>query len=101
SQETRMNAELLILKAELEADPTAAVALLEDALKLSESQGAVANSLRAAAALVMRWKRGGSALELARETHQILEGQRDYPAEQGWKNARLATLNSALSLTQA
>jgi class 3 adenylate cyclase len=101
SQETRMNAELLILKAELEADPTAAVALLEDALKLSDSQGAVANSLRAAAALVMRSKRGGSALELARETHQILEGQRGYPAEQGWMNARLATLNSALSLTQA
>lgn len=101
SEETRMNAELLILKAELESDPTMAVALLEDALKLSDSQGAVANSLRAAAALVLRSKRGGPALGLARETHEILEGQRVYPTEQGWMNTRLAKLKNALSLAQA
>jgi len=101
SEETRMNAELLMLKAELESDSAMAVALLEDALKLSDSQGAVANSLRAATELVLRSNRAGSVLELARDTQQILEGRRDCPTEQGWMQARLAQFKNALSLTPA
>lgn len=101
SGETRMNAELLILQAEMETDPPTAIALLESALKLSNEQGAVANSLRAAAALVLRSSQDEAAVELARTTHQILEGQADYPKEQGWMHARLAKLTDSLGFAQA
>jgi hypothetical protein len=54
SEETRMNAELLILRAELEPDDASATRGLARALRIAEDEGAITTALRAAAALVLR-----------------------------------------------
>jgi hypothetical protein len=54
SQETRMNPEVWILKAEIEPDRAKALRLLMDAYSLAEAQGAVANALRASIAIITR-----------------------------------------------
>ncbi len=96
SGETRMNAELLILQAELEPEAESAVRSLASALEVADEQGGVANALRAAVALVLRSCREDAALELARATHELLEGRGEYPAHHDWMHARLATLRRAL-----
>lgn len=96
SAETRMNAELLISKAELTADSGVAVELLRSALQVADAQGAVANSLRAAAALVARASGEHAAVDLARATLDLLEGRGEYPAEAGWMAERLARFRRAL-----
>ncbi|MDB5947894.1 MAG: hypothetical protein JWQ33_2920 [Ramlibacter sp.] len=101
SAETRMNAELLIAKAELAPDDAVAVELLQSALEMADGQGAVANSLRAAAALVTRISGEPAAADLARSTLELLEGQGDYPAQAGWMAQRLETLRQALKSSHA
>ena len=54
SGETRMNAELLILQAEIETDDASAVRLLGEAVAISDAQGAVATVLRALALRSLR-----------------------------------------------
>ncbi len=81
SGETRMNAELLILQAEIEADDASAVRLLGEAVAISDAQGAVATVLRA---LALRSLRSGEDASLAREALDTLDGRRAYPARPGW-----------------
>lgn len=99
SGETRMDAELLISKAELEPDAASAIQLLSSALSVADEQGAVANSLRAAAMLVLRSGRDAAALELAGATLELLDGRGDYPPQRGWMQERLATLRRSLKTT--
>jgi class 3 adenylate cyclase len=97
SGETRMNPELLMLQAELEPDAKVATQLLKSALEVADSQGAVANSLRAAATLVLRTGREGETASLANTTREILDGSGDFPPQRGWMKERLAALRRALS----
>lgn len=101
SGETRMNAELLVLQAELEADSTSAIRLLTRALSVADEQGATANSLRAAVAIVLRSSPDAAAVALARDTLGLLEGRADYPASSRWMHERLATLRRALAALPA
>jgi hypothetical protein len=55
SEETRMNAEIWMLQAEITESESIAVRLLLDAYRLSQDQGAVANAVRAANLLLLRF----------------------------------------------
>ena len=68
SEETRMNAELLLLKAELEPDDTTARPLIERALRIAEEEGAITTALRAAVALVLRSNPAPADREEAEQT---------------------------------
>lgn len=96
SEETRMDAELLVFKAELEPDATKAMDLLASALKLADKQGSIANALRAAAALVMRSSHKAAAGELALSTLALMDGKAEYPAQHGWMGERLEALRQVL-----
>jgi class 3 adenylate cyclase/tetratricopeptide (TPR) repeat protein len=98
SEETRMNAELLISKAELTHDVDVAAELLRKALELADAHGAIANALRAAAALAVRVGADPAAVELGQSTLQLLDGQGDYPTQDQWMAERLATLRQALAV---
>jgi class 3 adenylate cyclase len=96
SQESRMDAELLILGAELEPDDAAARAMLARALRIADEQGAVATSLRAAVALVLRAGRPPADVETARATLDLLDGRGVCPPERDWMPERLARLRRGL-----
>jgi class 3 adenylate cyclase/tetratricopeptide (TPR) repeat protein len=74
SQETRLNPEIWMLEAEIEPDPARALTLLAQAFALAETQGAVANSLRAAAAIILRTGDADSQA-LAHATLDRLDGR--------------------------
>ena len=95
SAESRMNPELMILQAELESDRAVATRLLDDALALAETQGAVATALRAAATLVLRTNADPADAGEARATLDLLDCRECYPAEPGWMRARLDALRAA------
>jgi class 3 adenylate cyclase/tetratricopeptide (TPR) repeat protein len=97
SAESRMNAELLILQAEFESDAVNAIRLLTNALRLADEQGAVATSLRAAAAIVVRSEADPADLEEARATLDFLDCRECYPAEPGWMRSRLKRLRNVLN----
>jgi class 3 adenylate cyclase len=92
SAETRMDAELLMAKAELAGDDAAAAELLRRAVHTADEQQAVANALRAAAMLVLRVPADGAARELARATLDLLEGRGEFPESPGWMAQRLGQL---------
>jgi class 3 adenylate cyclase len=94
SGETRMNAELLILQAELEPDDVSAIRLLERGLDLAEEQGAVATALRAAAALALR-SQGDARTKSARTTVDVLDGRSPYPTRRNWMQIQLVALKRA------
>jgi class 3 adenylate cyclase len=98
SQESRMDAELLILGAELEPEDASARRLLARALHIADAQGAVATSLRAVVAMVLRSGGGAADLETARTTLDLLDGRAPYPAQRGWMHDRLARLRPGLDL---
>jgi hypothetical protein len=91
-----MDAELLILGAELEPDDAAARAMLARALRIADEQGAVATSLRAAVALVLRAGRPPADVETARATLDLLDGRGVCPPERDWMPERLARLRRGL-----
>lgn len=86
--ETRMNAELLILRAELESDAEA-LQTLRHASARAEEHGDVATALRANAALVLRKDRDTAQGEYASATLAMLDGRQNYPAEADWMRQRL------------
>ena len=95
SAETRMDSELLLLQAELEPDAAVAGPLLRQSLAAADAQGAVINSLRAAAALVVLGGKDPAAVGLARTVRDVLEGRA--PVESNaWIRDSLATLRKAL-----
>jgi tetratricopeptide (TPR) repeat protein len=96
SDETRMNAELLILRATLEPDPVTAQGLLARALQIAEREGDVATTLRAAAAIALRSDRGPAERAAAQATMDVLDGRAPYPPVRWWMQEQLARLRSSL-----
>jgi class 3 adenylate cyclase len=96
SEESRMNAELLILEAELEPDDASARRLLARALRIADEEGAIATSLRAAAAMVLRAKGAPADLDTARMAQDLLDGQAPYPAQRDWMHGLLARLRRGI-----
>ena len=92
SRETRMNAELAILQAELESDDGRAAELLNAALVLAKGQGDLTTALRATATLVVGLRGKDTDAEYARVTLAMLDGQISYPNEPNWITQRLAVL---------
>ena len=92
SEETRMNAELLILRAELAPDDAVARPLLARALRIADEEGAITTSLRAVVALVLRSDSSAEDLETARLTREMLDGRAPYPDQRGWMQERLLRL---------
>ena len=90
SEETRMNAELLILRAELEPDDATAHGLLARARDTASEEGAIATALRAAAAMVLRSSREPSLRDAAQTAMEILDGRAAYTGAGGWMRAQLA-----------
>jgi tetratricopeptide (TPR) repeat protein len=101
SEETRMNAELLVSKAEMEADTTEAIRLLDQALALANQQGAIAIAMRACAARVLRANLDEAAQALARSSQDLVDGRGEYPAEPGWMGARLDALRQFMEVPPA
>lgn len=97
SSETRMNSDLLMCKAELEADPSVAAELLVRALGVADEQGSVTNSLRAAAALTLRSNELVELREFSQESIRLLDGLAPYPPDRDWIPARLGVLRRSLS----
>lgn len=91
-----MNAELLILQAELEQDDAKAIELLRTALTIAEEQGAVPTSLRAAATLAVRSNADDG--DVARATLDALDTRAAYPVESGWMVERSASLKRMLDI---
>jgi hypothetical protein len=95
SDETRMDAELLILSAQLAADHADARAHLSNALQTARQQGAVPVALRAAAMLVLHDESDEERVARAREALACLDGAAPYPAERDWMARMLAALAPA------
>ena len=92
SQETRMNAEIAILQAELEPDDARAAAFLEQALISADAHGDLVTALRAAAELVIRNRAPRHAVDCARASLAILADRAAYPGQPDWVGDRLAVL---------
>jgi hypothetical protein len=91
SQETRLQPEIWILQAETETDGADAIRLLRNAHALAESQGAIANALRAAATLVVRTSSDTAAIARAQATLDLLNGQANpHPDRPHWMHEELA-----------
>lgn len=101
SDETRMHAELLIAKAQLQGDPLVVRRLLTEALDVAVRQGCVANALRAAAELVVRADGSASDQDLARATLCLLDGRSEFPDQPGWMQQRLEDLRKAIDALPA
>lgn len=91
-----MNAELLLLQAELDPDPSKAIDLLAQALNLADEQGAVATALRAAALIILR--AGGETVPLhdAQTTLDLLDGRLPMPQQRDWMQQRLDQLRPSV-----
>ena len=87
-----MNAELLLLRAELEPDDALAHPLLVEALRIADEEGATATALRAAIALALRSDRAPADREAAERALEILDSRAPYPAEPRWMHGALARL---------
>ena len=84
-QDTRMNAELLLLEAELEDEAQAAQTRLLEAFELAERQSAVPTALRAGLSLVLRGASADAALAAwARERLQELEAADPRAGDPQW-----------------
>jgi class 3 adenylate cyclase len=101
SQETRMNPEIWMLMAEIEVDREKAFRLLMDAFNLAQTQGAVANALRAACALMLRNGGDEAARERGRAAQDFLDGRAKPDADQPqWMPEELARLRPLVRLLQ-
>jgi hypothetical protein len=89
SKETRMNAELMILRAELESDEHLALEQYRAALELAQDQGTVPTALHAALG-VIRLRGSAEDREAAQACLTVLEGQRAEPMPKGWLPDRWA-----------
>lgn len=89
SKETRMNAELMILGAELESDEHLALEQYRAALEVAQDQGAVPTALHAALAVV-RLRGSTEDREAAQACLTVLEGQGAEPMPKGWLPDRWA-----------
>lgn len=99
SDETRMRAELLIAKAQLEPDTPAALQLLTEALALADQQGGVANALRAAAQLLLRVEGASPGVrELALGSLDLLDGRSPLPKQPDWMHLRLGELRESIAV---
>jgi hypothetical protein len=87
SDETRMNPEIWMLRAELEPDAARSRQLLTDAYELAIAQGAVANALRSAAIALLR-DGDDRQRDWARDTLAVLNGSGAVPPG-GWMSAQL------------
>jgi class 3 adenylate cyclase len=96
TRELRMNAELLILQAEIDPNDSNATQMLDRALALADEEGAVATALRAAAVIALRSKGDEARREYAQATLDMLEGRSPYPAQRDWMRDRLTTLRPTL-----
>lgn len=95
SEETRMNAEILLLKGELEPDADTAMSLLANALEIAEAQGALATSLRIVATMALRSGKAHLA-EAARDALEALDRGPPYPPQPDWMRARIDELRKSL-----
>ena len=96
SGETRMNAELLLLKAQMPPHRESAPALLREARRIAEAQGAVATALRAAAEHVLCDGADDAALACARSALARLDGQAPAPSGAGWMECQQSELAQLL-----
>ena len=78
-----MNAEILLLKGELEPDADTAMSLLANALETAEAQGALATSLRIVATMALRSGKAHLA-EAARDALEALDRGPPYPPQPDW-----------------
>lgn len=101
SGETRMNAELLIMQAELDDDLRSAVARLAEALALAETQGAVTTALRAALIIVARSGDDAAEVERAADWLRLLDGEGGCAVEAAWMEARLKEVRRWRRLREA
>lgn len=97
SGEHRMDADLLMLKAQLPGWRANAAQLLRQALDIAEAQGALATALRVAAHLLLLTTADGTAAERAREALAILDGQASAPLTDGWMAAQYADIKQGLA----
>jgi hypothetical protein len=95
SQETRMNPEIWMLQAEIDSDRPNALALRLKAWQLAETQGAVANALRAAATILLDSPDRRDA-DGSRATLDLLDGRLPYPARPDWMHEELANARRIL-----
>ena len=95
SEETRMDAEILLLHGELEPDDTAAMEHLESAHRIAEEQGAVATSLRILATMALR-SGDASLAQAGRDALKALEGGPPYPPQRNWMRSRADDLRKRL-----
>jgi tetratricopeptide (TPR) repeat protein len=84
SRESRMNGELMILRAELEADDEVAAAHLRQALAVALEQELVPTALRAALGLRLRTGADARTREEAHAALRVLEDQSRWPASPDW-----------------
>ena len=96
SGESRMNAELLIFQAELEANDALATQRGATALALAEEQGAVATALRAALAMLVRSGAGTRRLDAARAALRMLDGEGGDPLPSNWMRDELHNAKEVL-----
>jgi len=89
SDESRMNGELMILRAELESDNASAAAHLRQALDFALEHELVPTALRAAQALRLRTASDVRAREDAQAVLDMLEDQSRWPAAPGWMREHL------------
>ena len=97
SAETRMNPELLILRAELEPDNQIALKHLAGALSLAEKQGAVATALRAAATILSREEGDRADPHASSTLLDLLDCRVPYPEDATWMRSGLERLRHALA----
>ena len=86
-----MDAELLLLAAEIEPDHERARSLLDTAIGIAHRQGALATALRGAAERALRTG-DESVHPRARAALDALEGRADYPARGEWMREMLREL---------
>lgn len=96
SQESRMNAELMILRAELEPDDATVTTHLRQALDIALEQELVPTALRAALGLLLRSAADTRAREEAQATLRMLEDQSRWPANPDWMVDLLGETTQAL-----
>lgn len=101
SKESRMNAELLILQAELESDEAVAIRLLSTALALADEQGAVATALRAALSILLRPGGDAAYREEASAALRMLDGKAEQPLPANWMRDHLRETKQIMQMRHA
>lgn len=100
SGETRMNPEIWMLQAEIEAERSRAMDLLVQAFQLATRQGAVVNALRAAA-MIARLGNEPAHVEWGQSTLVQLDGGPIPPDRPHWIREELVEARRRLSIVQS